>query len=315
MLRPVSAEGSFSSQLIDCSGSPLVACWSSLKQTLIQATFLISWAQGLVIASIEDNRRFRRVPTSSADQSQWWSKGCRLTAPEQLRTSSHLNRSVCVTTTTVRVGLSARTPDSDQADRQEDYVQTRNGRPPPRKHLGHRDSIESFEGVMIPRRNHTRELHYPRKDLDFDDGGYRRKPSRSRSSRSSRKRHHSRYDDSDTDSDSALSSDEEQKKLQTRKKTLLAACLATVTTVAAGNNIYQSTKAHQIRNKQMQDGKLSDYEMEELKRKGRKMDFISLGIGAVCLYNVRNGWKKMEMQQKEAREAHEQHEKGRNLRD
>ncbi|KAL8873521.1 MAG: hypothetical protein Q9174_001027 [Haloplaca sp. 1 TL-2023] len=152
----------------------------------------------------------------------------------------------------------------------------------------------------------------PRRYSDYDNGAYRRERDRSRSSRRSRRRRHSKYDDSDSDStsDSGSSSDEERRrKLSTRKKTLLTACLATITTIGAGNNIYQSSKAHQIRKKQMEDGKLSHHEVEELKRKGRKMDLISLGIGGVCLYNARMGWKRMEMQQKEAREAEMEKEK------
>ncbi|KAL8965667.1 MAG: hypothetical protein Q9183_003743 [Haloplaca sp. 2 TL-2023] len=198
-------------------------------------------------------------------------------------------------------------------------MRTSDGYRAPRKQLAHRDTDDSFEGAMIQRREQSREMGRPRKYSDYDDRAYRRERDRSRSSRRSRRRRHRKYDDSDSDSDStsdsASSSDEERrKKLSSRKKTLLTACLATITTIGAGNNIYQSTKAHEIRKKQMEDGKLSHDEVEELKRKGRKMDLISLGIGGVCLYNARMGWKRMEMQQKEAREAEREKEKERKHR-
>ncbi|KAI4126021.1 MAG: hypothetical protein LQ338_003960, partial [Usnochroma carphineum] len=161
---------------------------------------------------------------------------------------------------------------------QKDFVQTRHGRPSPRKQLPHRDSTESFEGVMIPRRDRSREVYYPQEVRVFDADAYWRERSRSRNSRKARRHRHHKYDDngsdSDSDTDSIISSEEERERSKTRKKTLLAACLATVTTVAAGNNIYQSAKAHGAREKHLRDGRLSEYEAQELKKKGRKLDLI-----------------------------------------
>ncbi|KAL8647495.1 MAG: hypothetical protein Q9210_005523 [Variospora velana] len=184
--------------------------------------------------------------------------------------------------------------------------------PLPKRQLAYRDSIESFESVMIPRRDHSREVYYPRNDAAFDyEDGHRRKRSRSRKRSHGRNRHRKYDDSSDSDTDSVISSDEERQRSKARKQTLLAACLATVTSIAAGNNIYQSTKAHAARKKQLQDGKLSDYEAAELKRKGRKMDLISLGVAAVCLNNAKNGWKRMEAQQEQARTTRNKYEKER----
>ncbi|KAI4172231.1 MAG: hypothetical protein LQ343_003666 [Gyalolechia ehrenbergii] len=108
---------------------------------------------------------------------------------------------------------------------------------------------------------------------------------------------------------SILSSDEERERSKARNKTLLAACLATITTVAAGNNIYQSTKAHQARKDQIGDGQMSRHEERGMKKKGMKLDFMSLGVAAVCLNNAKNGWKKLENQRAEARQLEQMQEK------
>lgn len=172
--------------------------------------------------------------------------------------------------------------------------------------------MESFEGIMIPRRDHSREVYYPTDVAVFDDeDGHRRKRSRSRRSPHRRNRDRKYDSSSDSDADSIISSDEERQRSKARKQTLLAACLATVTSIAAGNNIYQSTKAHAARKKQLEDGKLSEYEAAELKRKGRKMDLISLGVAAVCLNNTKNGWRTMERQQEQARTTRNKYEKER----
>ncbi|KAL9013118.1 MAG: hypothetical protein Q9173_002161 [Seirophora scorigena] len=172
--------------------------------------------------------------------------------------------------------------------------------------------MESFKGIMIPRGDHSRELYYPRDVAVFDDeDGHRRKRSRSRRSTHRRNRNRKYDNSSDSDADSIISSDEERRRSKARKQTLLAACLATVTSIAAGNNIYQSTKAHAARKKQLQDGNHSEYEAAELKKKGRKMDLISLGVAAVCLNNAKNGWRKMERQQEQARTTRNNYEKER----
>ncbi|KAI4180241.1 MAG: hypothetical protein L6R41_007359 [Letrouitia leprolyta] len=113
---------------------------------------------------------------------------------------------------------------------------------------------------------------------------------------------------------SVLSSDEERERTKVRNKTLLTGCLAAITTVAAGNNIYQSTKAHQARKFQIEDGKMTRDEEREMKKKGVKLDLMSLGVAAVCLNNAKNGWKRLESQRAEARKVAEKEEKERRHR-
>ncbi|KAL8936990.1 MAG: hypothetical protein Q9216_004646 [Gyalolechia sp. 2 TL-2023] len=197
------------------------------------------------------------------------------------------------------------------------FVDARDRRSPPRKQLAYRDSIDSFDDVMIVRRDDAREVYLP-KNSPYHDDWQRRRRSRSRSSRSPRRHHHRKYyddSDGDSDTDSILSSDEERERSKVRNKTLLAACLATVTTVAAGNNIYQSAKAHQERKNQLEDGKMSRHEERDMKKKGVKLDLMSLGVAAVCLNNAKNGWKRLESQRAEARKVERKQEKERRHRD
>ncbi|MCJ1450169.1 hypothetical protein MMC28_000498 [Mycoblastus sanguinarius] len=135
---------------------------------------------------------------------------------------------------------------------------------------------------------------------------YRRKSSRGQldvipyhdntgrsSSRASRA---SRRDDKDydTDSDSHHSSEDEQEERKKRNKKLLYKGLACITSIAAANNIYQSTKAHELRKKEVRNGELSVTEAAKMRNKGLKADAISLGVAAVCINNVRKGWNRVE---------------------
>lgn len=171
---------------------------------------------------------------------------------------------------------------------------------------------------MILRRDDAREVSHL-KNSPYSDDWKQRRRSRSRSSRSSPRRHHHHhrkydYSDSESDTDSVLSSDEERERTKVRNKTLLTGCLAAITTVAAGNNIYQSTKAHQARKYQIEDGKMSRDEERDMKKKGVKLDLMSLGVAAVCLNNAKNGWKRLEGQRAEARKVMEKQEKERRHR-
>ncbi|KAL8808075.1 MAG: hypothetical protein Q9182_000353 [Xanthomendoza sp. 2 TL-2023] len=163
---------------------------------------------------------------------------------------------------------------------------------------------------MVPRRDYDRDLYYPKKEVAFDDGRHRRNRSRSKSSLNSQRRRHSKYSnsrdsgsDSDRDSDSDFSAKEERDTANGHKRTLLYTGLATVTTIGALNGLYQSTKLHQARKKQMREGTISDLEAEELKREHRKRDLISLGLAAVSYYNTRNGWRRMKNEQVEAQKV------------
>ncbi|KAL8806319.1 MAG: hypothetical protein Q9223_004806 [Gallowayella weberi] len=203
--------------------------------------------------------------------------------------------------------------------RDDEHVRDRGGRPPPQKQFVRRDSLDSPGGVMVPRRDYDREVYYPKKEVAFDNGRHRR--NRSKSSRNSQGRHHRKYSDSsdsdsdsDRDSDSDFSSKEERDIANARKRTLLYTGLATVTTIGALNGLYQSTKLHQARKKQMREGTLSDFEAEELKKEHRKRDLISLGLAAVSYYNTRNGWRRMKNEQVEAQKVRNEYAKKRQLR-
>lgn len=98
----------------------------------------------------------------------------------------------------------------------------------------------------------------------------------------------------------SYSSSEEGKRpnanpqLPLKPKKLLYTGLACVATLAAGNNIYQSAKAHHSRRRQVEEGVMSVEEEKKLVSQGRMRDIISLGVAAVGAYNVRNGWRRAE---------------------
>ncbi|KAL8785341.1 MAG: hypothetical protein Q9213_003406 [Squamulea squamosa] len=85
----------------------------------------------------------------------------------------------------------------------------------------------------------------------------------------------------------------EEQTSAARRKTLLYTGLATVTSIGAINGLYQSTKAHQQRKRQLREGELSKNEAAELQKEHRKRDLISLGLVAVSCYNTRLGWQRM----------------------
>ncbi|KAI4268688.1 MAG: hypothetical protein L6R38_007752 [Xanthoria sp. 2 TBL-2021] len=168
---------------------------------------------------------------------------------------------------------------------------------------------------MIPRRDYNRELYRPKKDVTFDDGRYHRSQSRSRSSRSSRRRRHSRYSDSsdsDSDSDSEFWSEAERQTSAARNKKLLYTGLATVTSIGAVNGLYQSTKAHQQRARQLREGTLSKSEAADLKKEHCKRGLISAGLIAVSLYNTHLGWQRMKGKQVEEQKIRDEYDMKRN---
>lgn len=99
----------------------------------------------------------------------------------------------------------------------------------------------------------------------------------------------------------ALTEIEKRKKM--RNKTLLYAGLACVTTVAASNNIYQSTKAHMGRHYEMKRGTMDAEAARKARRKGLKMDLLSLGVGAICINNAFKGWGRYEGLKKEEKKT------------
>lgn len=95
------------------------------------------------------------------------------------------------------------------------------------------------------------------------------------------------------DEDAYLSSDEErEKQAKARNKKLLYTGLACVATIAAGNNIYQNTKAHHARRKEVEEGEMCMSEEKRLRTKALLMDLFSVGVVAVGINNVRMGWKR-----------------------
>lgn len=105
-----------------------------------------------------------------------------------------------------------------------------------------------------------------------------------------------------------------EKRKKMRNKTLLYAGLACVTTVAASNNIYQSTKAHMGRRYEIQRGEMDVDQATKLRKKGFMTDLFSAGVGAVCVNNAFNGWKKYEALKKEEKKEDEMLKKKRRAR-
>ena len=124
---------------------------------------------------------------------------------------------------------------------------------------------------------------------DDEQASSRRRYSSSEDRYSSRKRERRResYATPSTTSDA-----EELRKRRNEK--LLAASMACITTVAAANNIYQSTKAHETRRKDVREGKLSVEEAYQKRRKHAMLDLFSIGVAAVGINNARIGWKRLE---------------------
>jgi hypothetical protein len=208
-----------------------------------------------------------------------------------------------------------------RADSPPPYVETHTGA----RYVGQR----AYQHHPIP--PYHEELEQDRTYRSDFHGNYRderaihyRKRSRSSSSERSRNRSLSRYQnrsperdelsyqqkatdkkaiahplDDDSDYDSI---DEEERRKKARRKQLLYTGLAAITTIAATNNIYQSTKAYKTRRKELQEGLASEEEVRKARNKAIAMDVISVGIGAVCINNAVNGWKKTKAMQAEERE-------------
>ncbi|KAL8875038.1 MAG: hypothetical protein Q9198_006553 [Flavoplaca austrocitrina] len=139
---------------------------------------------------------------------------------------------------------------------------------------------------MITRRDYDRELYHPKKAVTFDGG------------------HHRGSQGSDSDSD--FWSEAERKTTYARNKKLLYTGLATVTSIGAINGLYQSTKAHQQRAKQLREGTLSKNEAADLKKEHVKRDLISVGLIAVSAYNTRLGWQRWKGKQVEEQKIREE---------
>lgn len=86
--------------------------------------------------------------------------------------------------------------------------------------------------------------------------------------------------------------DEAARAKKARNKQLLYGGLAAITTIAATNNIYQSSKGHKERKVAVRNGDMSESEARSARKKSVAMDLFSVGVGAICVNNAVNGWKK-----------------------
>ena len=102
---------------------------------------------------------------------------------------------------------------------------------------------------------------------------------------------------------------EAEKRRRLRNKTLLYAGLAGVSTIAASNNIYQSTKAHKLRKRQVREGSMCEHELKSRKNKSVALDVFSVGVAAIGVNNAVNGWKKLESLRQEDKAARERMER------
>ena len=156
--------------------------------------------------------------------------------------------------------------------------------------LGPHDTFNSYKG--LPERRIIRRHRADRRDLNIvpvsnvhDDYTHR----------GARGRKDTHDYDTDSDSDAYHSSDDERREQEKlRNKKLLYVGLACVTTLAAGNNIYQSTKAHHARRRCVEEGEMSHSEAIRARKKALMLDVLSVGVVAVGLNNVRMGWKRVE---------------------
>ena len=88
------------------------------------------------------------------------------------------------------------------------------------------------------------------------------------------------------------SADEVARAKKSRNKQLLYNGLAAITTIAATNNIYQSAKGHKERKEAVRHGEITEEEARSAKKKSIAMDLFSVGVGAICVNNAVQGWKK-----------------------
>ncbi|CAF9903850.1 MAG: hypothetical protein GOMPHAMPRED_000579 [Gomphillus americanus] len=88
------------------------------------------------------------------------------------------------------------------------------------------------------------------------------------------------------------SADEAARAKKARNKQLLYNGLAAITTIAATNNIYQSAKGYKERKEAVRYGEITEEEARSARKKSIAMDLFSVGVGAICVNNAVQGWKK-----------------------
>ena len=163
------------------------------------------------------------------------------------------------------------------------------------------DSLDSEASRRY--RQHRQLAHRPRPEQqelanrrpcgpDCVDHPYRqRQPSPHRHPQHHR-RHHRRHHRTGSESRDASASDKEDEERKKQRKKLIYTGLAVMSTVVAGNNIYQATKAHQLRKKELSEGEMCTAEAKRLRQQAVLLDVFSLGVAGVVLNNVRMGWKR-----------------------
>ena len=112
----------------------------------------------------------------------------------------------------------------------------------------------------------------------------------------------------DYDSDMYDSEAERRKERKARNRKFLYGGLATATTIAAANNIYQSTKQHEQRVKELSQGKMTLEQADKAKNKAILLDLVSVGVAAVCVNNARKGWMSAHARAKEHEKAQLKHD-------
>ena len=92
-----------------------------------------------------------------------------------------------------------------------------------------------------------------------------------------------------------------RKKLLNKK--LFVGAMAAVTTVSCANGLYQAKKAHGARKDALRDGSMTDEELRSARKKALAWDAFSLTCAGIGLYNVRNGWVRLNNTRSEHAEA------------
>jgi hypothetical protein len=108
------------------------------------------------------------------------------------------------------------------------------------------------------------------------------------------------------DNPSFTPEEEEARRKKARNKQLLYTGLAAITTIAATNNVYQSTKQHKARKEAVREGYMYESDAKRERNKAIAMDILSVGVGAICVNNAVNGWKKSKAMkaEEEVRRSH-----------
>ena len=112
--------------------------------------------------------------------------------------------------------------------------------------------------------------------------------------------HHTGDPDTDSDSDLGSSSGEEKERKKSTGKQLLTAGLATIATIHAAHSVYQSAEKHDLREKELRKGEITEAEAKKQRNRGYLQDAASVGIAALGIKGAMSEW----LEAKEHREEH-----------